>query len=543
MKKSPFSSNLLSEDTPFEHIQQIESRGTTSLTYRVSIKGKNYFLKQLRPEYKNDWRYRAAFHKEFEIGRSIDCKHVVKYISVNENENGVYLLTEHVNGLTINQKLSKDPEFFGKADHFEKIFLQLLMGIEAFHKTHVAYLDLNPDNVMLTQVNNDVIIVDLGFCFANSYSHTSGCTHDFAAPELRRGELKEIDASTDIYALGRLMLYIKDISCATISPQLQRIINKCVSEKKQDRYNSVNEVIQDIQRKRKWIVTTLITTLILTLLGGGFWHLYNNNRIDDFKQSLRWFFTTPEYDFSHDLGNYRILSEDSLTCINVGGPRRVNLYILDEVPHNGKTYQVVGIGDEAYAGRDINSVYIPNGIKEIGRSTFTQCDNIVSIHIPRSVERIGRSSFCKLTNLRSLVISPNIKVIPDNAFSSCEKLKKVTIPEGVEEIGLDAFGKCYELQKITLPSTLKAIRRGVFWECTNLKEIEIPASVTTIGEYTFYYCDSLKHVYNYATTPQVIPVIFNRSDITLHVPQESVELYRKADNWNKVKIVGFETKK
>ena len=253
---------------------------------------------------------------------------------------------------------------------------------------------------------------------------------------------------------------------------------------------------------------------------------------------------TPEHDFSHTDGwnksYYTILSEDSLTCINVTSDRIKNLYLKEEVEYNGKTYRVVAIDKDAYTYRNMNSVYIPHGIKKIGAYAFTECHNIVSIHLPESVEELGEGCFSVCTNLRNLLLSPNLRLIPRKAFAECENLKVVHIPEGVEEIELDAFGKCTRLEKVSLPSTLKILRRGVFWECSNLKEISLPASLTSIGEYTFYYCTNLKHVYNYSPTPIEIPPIFNQSGITLHVPKGAAELYRQANNWNRATIVEME---
>lgn len=88
----------------------------------------------------------------------------------------------YVNGHTIAEKLATEPEYFARGRNFEKLFVQLLKAMKVMHKAHVAYLDLKPDNVILTQVNDDAKIVDLGFCFANAYSHTAGSTTDFAAP-------------------------------------------------------------------------------------------------------------------------------------------------------------------------------------------------------------------------------------------------------------------------------------------------------------------------------------------------------------------------
>ena len=71
-------------------------------------------MKQLRPELKDDWRYRSVYRKEYEVGHGIDSKYIVKYEAIGENAEGTYILMEHVNGLTIDEKLASEPEYFAK---------------------------------------------------------------------------------------------------------------------------------------------------------------------------------------------------------------------------------------------------------------------------------------------------------------------------------------------------------------------------------------------------------------------------------------------
>lgn len=123
-------------------------------------------------------------------------------------------------------------------------------------------------------------------------------------------------------------------------------------------------------------------------------------------------------------------------------------------------------------------------------------------------------------------------------FISGSQIKKVVIPEGVTIIGLDAFGNCGKLKDVTLPSSLIILERGVFYNCTSLEKITIPQNVKSIGDYLFFECTSLKDIYNLAIEPQVIPPIHKEpSQITLHVPAESVEKYRNAEYWNEMNIV------
>ena len=520
-----------------EEIRPLGVRGSTSNAYIVRIEGKEHFMKQLRPELKDDWRYRSAYQKEYEVGRGISSEYIVKYEAIGEDAEGIYILMEHVNGLTLDEKLRSDAGYFARGRNFEKLFVQLLRGLKVLHEAHVAYLDLKPENVMLTQVNGDVKIIDLGFCFANAYSHTAGTTLRFAAPELQVGESKEVDERTDIYALGQLMLYVKGAASVDISPRMQRILDCCTHPEKKERYANAEEVLKEVTKKRKWVATVCVGMALLLAIWSGLDALSKVEEYKIVKQRIGWCFPL-DYDIDYDWNHYRIVSEDSLTCMAVGGKRKENIYIHERVYHNGKEYRTVAIAPDAFGGRSIWSVYIPDGVKEIGTNAFSHCEQLLSLHLPASVEKIGKSSFEGLYSVKSLQISGNIKVIPEKAFVRCCSLEKLYIPEGVEELGLDCFAISDSLKEVSLPSTLKTINRGVFWRCTSLKSIAIPASVETIGEYVFFDCWSLTDVYNYAPIPQRVPPIFNKKGITLHVPRGSEELYRKADHWNVAEVVG-----
>ncbi len=95
----------------------------------------------------------------------------------------------------------------------------------------------------------------------------------------------------------------------------------------------------------------------------------------------------------------------------------------------GKEYRTVAIAAEAFGGRRIKSVYIPEGVKEIGMNAFCQCDRLLSLQLPNSVEKIEVSCFEEAKSLQDLKFSNNIKEIPQKAFVKCGSLEKLTIPK------------------------------------------------------------------------------------------------------------------
>ena len=92
-----------------EEVIPLGAKGATSYSYLVRIEGKEHFMKQLRPELKDDWRYRSAYQKEYEVGRSIASEYIVKYEAIDENADGLYLLAEYVKGWNIEEKIAQEP--------------------------------------------------------------------------------------------------------------------------------------------------------------------------------------------------------------------------------------------------------------------------------------------------------------------------------------------------------------------------------------------------------------------------------------------------
>lgn len=535
-------SGFVEDEDCFEKVELLRESGGTSLSYLVRINGKQYFMKQLRPKYAGELRYRTAFYKEYDTGRKICNRHIVRYERIGENADGLYLLMEHINGPTLEERLEADPAWFAREKNVERMLRQLLEGLNTLHEHNVAYLDLSPHNIMFAQVSGEVKIVDLGFCFADGYGHTAGRTLGFAAPELMERRMEEVDARTDIYAVGRLLQYIKERAHAKYSHRLERIMQRCLKADKHERFESVKELRKALNQKSR-IMRAAATIGCIIVAASSVWGWQQFKGTEDHRQLMLYV----EKDFEVGGIYYVITSEDSATYMAIGRKRvlghdhetgDVSVYFAETMEFDGREYRLTEIANSAFSGyTDIASVSFPSTLERIGEWAFHGDSSLVYANIPEGVKEISVHSF-RGTGLRSVKLPKSLRTIENAAFVDNLYLKEVIIPEGVESLGVDAFGGCRAMQRITLPSTLKTIRRGVFWKCCSLKEISIPAGVETIGEYAFFYCDSLQHVYNHSPEPQDVSAVFNRKDITIHVPAASVEKYRNAQHWKNLRIVG-----
>lgn len=74
-------------------------------------------------------------------------------------------------------------------------------------------------------------------------------------------------------------------------------------------------------------------------------------------------------------------------------------------------YKVTHIGASAFAGSDITSISLPEGLLEIGYEAFRQCYSLTTIVIPASVLHIAGKAFLFCFNLSSLSFKAQTKPI------------------------------------------------------------------------------------------------------------------------------------
>ena len=253
MDSSQFSDN----QPRFDAIEQMESQGATCDTFRVKVYGKLHFLKRLKAEYAGDIRYQEALRKEFETGYRLEHPNLVRYLSLDKDS----ILMEYVEGETLSQRLAKNPDYFKQPRHTDKLVRQLLGVLDYLHSHQVLHLDLKPDNILLTHINDDVKLIDLGFCYTDTFADTQGHTNAFAAPEQKEGGA--VDVRSDIYAFGRILELLPDHFL------YNKVIARCTAENPSARYQSIDEILYDINHRRRYFLYAAAFVAIGALLAIG----------------------------------------------------------------------------------------------------------------------------------------------------------------------------------------------------------------------------------------------------------------------------------
>ncbi len=269
---------------------------------------------------------------------------------------------------------------------------------------------------------------------------------------------------------------------------------------------------------------------------------------------IYFYYGCSDMDHSHHYANP--LSNGSKLYIN--NQLVTNLIIPDEIT---RIYN-----DVFYGCTSLTSVTIPNSITNIGPFAFDNCSSLTSIYwnarkcndfiyhsssslIRRSpfyacpineiifgetVKHIP-SSFCQeMHQLTQITIPDNVTSIGEYVINNCNGLNSITIGDSITNITNQMFHNCPSLSSITIGNGVTEIDNSTFKNHSSLSSVNIGNGITKIGQHAFYNCSSLSSFTIHATIPPMIEDLtfgkVNKS-IPIHVPSESLEIYKTAEYW------------
>ena len=190
-------------------------------------------------------------------------------------------------------------------------------------------------------------------------------------------------------------------------------------------------------------------------------------------------------------------------CIIITGLKDSNITYLNlpqeiEVLNNNQLIKVPvrKIADYAFDETDIEQVYFPESITEIGEYAFAKCKSLKEIILPCNLTVLEKGAFSECSNLQNIQIPSSLAVIEESAFSRCSSLEHLEIPNNVREISGLAFYNCYRLKEVSFSEGLEVIGGNAFSDCSSLRVLDIPFSVREISMVAFQNLNNLVGIFD-----------------------------------------------
>ena len=268
-------------------VEAVLGEGGMGVVYRCvhTIIGKKVAMKVLRADLARDAEVTERFLNEAKSASSIGNAHIIDISDFGQFQDGsTYFVMEFLVG----QPLSKvvDGGQAVPVPRILQIARQLAEGLAAAHAVGIVHRDLKPDNIFLIDRGGErdfVKILDFGIAKVSTAGEAAKLTRagavfgtpHYMSPEQAAGQ--PVDHRGDIYSFGVMLyemasgrvpfdadnfmgiltqhMYKAPVPIRALVPQLQEvppgleaIVLKCLSKRPEHRYQSMAELIGDIDK-------------------------------------------------------------------------------------------------------------------------------------------------------------------------------------------------------------------------------------------------------------------------------------------------------
>ncbi len=264
-------------------------------------------IKRIRPDLIKHASVRKRFLREAKVATQLTHPSIMPIFDIHQDDHSVFYTMPYIEGETLKKLLFKarraesEGEITPSISSFIPIFLQICQAVSFSHSKKILHRDLKPENIIVGNFG-EVLILDWGIaCFINEKENSDDKidlpplteltmpgkivgTISYMAPERALHNVSSI--RTDLYSLGVILYKMlalklpfrrppikefkkiaeteKYIEPQDIAPhreipkQLSAICKKALSFDPEQRYSSVQEMIQDvenyIQGHPEWIL-------------------------------------------------------------------------------------------------------------------------------------------------------------------------------------------------------------------------------------------------------------------------------------------------
>ncbi len=209
----------------------IDTGGMAAVFAATHRNGKRVAIKMLLPAFAEQEEVRARFLREGYVANQVEHPGAVSVLDDDVTADGApFLVMDLLEGESMEQWIERSagtlpvPDVLAVAD-------QALDVLGAFHQRGVVHRDIKPANLFLTK-SGVVKVLDFGLArlrdapgFAQTGAGIVLGTASYMAPEQAQGKSSEVEARSDVFAVGAVMF--RALAGRTIHPgktQMERLI-------------------------------------------------------------------------------------------------------------------------------------------------------------------------------------------------------------------------------------------------------------------------------------------------------------------------------
>lgn len=252
----------------YDQIEKIGEGGMGSIfRARDRIIGRTVALKVIRECFAGDTETMQRFIREAQSASALQHPGIVTIFDISVAD-PMYIAMEYIDGGNLRERLNNKPV---SVQEFTGIVMEICDALDAAHSKGIIHRDIKPENIMLTK-DGKVKITDFGLACINNATRMTLAgqilgTPLYMSPEQIKGGFA--DNRSDIYSLGIVCyeLLTGNVPFAhgdvgychiheTPSPPslfnpdipdaLEKIILKAIEKKPEDRYQTVREILEEI---------------------------------------------------------------------------------------------------------------------------------------------------------------------------------------------------------------------------------------------------------------------------------------------------------
>lgn len=242
-------------------------------------------LKILPAEFAADPSRMRRFIQEARAASALNHPNILTIFEINQEGPTPYIATEFIDGITLRRRLRD-----GQINLMEglDIAIQIASALAAAHQAGIVHRDVKPENVMLRK-DGYVKVLDFGLArpterpdvsteaatIVNTEVGVIVGTASYMSPEQARGQ--RVDGRSDIFSLGMVIYEMvagrspflgatnSDIVASIlkeepprlstlasdIPAELEAIVTRALAKDKEERYQSVGDLLRDLKRVKQ----------------------------------------------------------------------------------------------------------------------------------------------------------------------------------------------------------------------------------------------------------------------------------------------------